>query len=49
MAEQLLEAFEPDATRWRETFRLEQKLEASFRRLLKKKMSVVRGQLPVAS
>ncbi len=50
LAEQLLEAFEPDVTRWRETFRLEQKLEASFRRLLeKKKMSVVRGQLRVAS
>jgi hypothetical protein len=48
LAEQLLEAFEPDVTRWRETFRLEQQLEASFRRLLKKlkkKMSVVRAQL----
>ncbi len=48
LAEQLLQAFEPDATRWRETFRLEQKLEASFRRLLEK-MSVVGGQLRVAS
>ncbi len=52
MAEQLLQAFEPDVTRWPETFRLEQKVEASFRRLLKKlkkTVSVVRGQLRVAS
>lgn len=47
LAEQLIEAFEPDLTRWSETLKLEQKLEASFRRLLEYQSSVVGGQLSV--
>jgi hypothetical protein len=43
-AEQLLEAFEPDPARWRETLELEKKLEASFRGLLEK-LSAVNGSV----
>ncbi len=40
----MLEAFEPDPARWRETLELEKKLEASFQRLLEK-LSVVGGSV----